>query len=479
MRDIIDALPDPLLTFSADGVIDSVNPAAARLFDCHPRDLVGTKIGAMIPALETNLATETRDALARRLDGRTVPIRVTAAAIETGYFVHIRDLSEADRDEAESRRTQRMAALDQLCGRIAHDFKGAISTLRATGELLVGGLPDGHELRSTAEDVVRTAERATTVANRLLVFREQQNVLPTLIDLNATIDRAEPGLRALIGADVELVKRLAAKLGLVRADEKQIDQLLNNLVANAREAMPKGGKLTLETAKFQLNDRDARLHQCKPGAYVMLSIADTGVGVSPEDKAKLFEPFFTTKEPGKCFGLGLVAVENIVKQWGGLITVDGNPGRGSTFTVLLPKSNEKPSAAQSEGKVEPLGGSETILVADDDAALRDVMPRILKPLGYDLLLAASGAEAIALAERPGRKPIQLLVTDMVMEGMSGPELASRLGKTVPGLRVLFISGYSEEMTRGAGFLAQGIGFLAKPFSIDELAAKVREMLDAR
>jgi CheY-like chemotaxis protein len=329
---------------------------------------------------------------------------------------------------------------------------------------------------------MKAAERAAGLTRQLLAFSRKQVLRPVPLNLNTVVLGIEKMLRRILGEDIELAQVLAPDLGLTLADPGQLEQVLMNLVINARDAMPDGGKLTIETANVEVDDEYAKQHlSAKPGLYVMLAVTDTGCGMDEQTKARLFEPFFTTKEMGKGTGLGLSTVYGIVKQSGGNVWVYSEPDQGTTFKVYLPRSV---SVSMAAAAIKPppvprqVTGTETILVVEDEEALRNVASRILTTAGYTVLTAASGEEALVTgAQHEG--DIQLLLTDVVMPRMSGKALAQRLAKTRPALAVLYMSGYTDNAIGHSGVLDAGVHFLAKPFTADALARKVREILDGK
>ena len=389
------------------------------------------------------------------------------------------DITERKALEMQLLQAQKMEAVGLLAGGVAHDFNNVLTAIGGYAELVREDLPGEDARRHDVEEILRATERAATLTRQLLAFSRRQVLAPRVLDLNGVVAGVDNMLRRLIGADVELRTALAPELGAVRADPGQLEQVIMNLVVNARDAMPRGGKLTLETANAELDESYALEHPAVvAGPYVMLAVSDSGVGMDAATQARVFEPFFTTKEKGKGTGLGLATVYGIVKQSGGNIWLYSEPGRGTTFKIYLPRVDQPPEqlAAAPAPRAAPRG-SETVLLVEDDEAVRALARKMLAAHGYTVLAAASGAEALKLAaDHTG--PIHLLVTDVVLPGMSGRELATRFQSVRPGLKVLYTSGYTDDAVVHHGVLDPGIAFLQKPFTSGTLARKVRETLDS-
>jgi len=346
------------------------------------------------------------------------------------------------------------------------------------GEIAQRQLGPDHPVRSRVDQMLKAAERAAGLTRQLLAFSRKQIMQPRLLDLNATIADTHKMLGRLIGEDIDVVVHAAPGLGTVKADPGQIEQILLNLAVNARDAMPKGGSLTFETANVDLDRGYAAAHPtAEPGRYVMLAISDTGMGMDAETQQRIFEPFFTTKPEGQGTGLGLATVYGIVKQSGGHIWVYSEPGRGTTFKVYLPRVDEPTRTARPGGTpAEAPGGLETILLVEDTQTLREVIRETLEESGYTVLLASNGEEALALA-RQREGPIDLLLTDVVMPKLGGGDLARLLLALRPGIRVLYMSGYTNGAISQHSVLGEGVMLLEKPFTGDKLARAVREALD--
>jgi signal transduction histidine kinase len=374
---------------------------------------------------------------------------------------------------------QKMEAVGRLAGGVAHDFNNLLTVIIGRAQLLLMRLRPGEPLRQDLELIQHTAHRAASLTHQLLALSRKQILQPKLLDLNGLVTDVTQMLRRLIGEDIELLTVFDPALGQVRADPSQLEQVVLNLVVNARDAMPGGGQLTLETANVILDDAYAREHpEVQPGPYVRLAVRDTGIGMDAETRAHLFEPFFTTKGPGKGPGKGLAIVYGIVTQSGGQIVVDSTPEQGTTFTIYLPRAEDCPEALAPQAVgLGLVRGQETILLAEDDDGVREMVREMLQLAGYTVLAAANGSEALRLGGAQ-QGPIHLLLTDVVMPGMSGRELADRLVQVRPHIKVLFASGYTDEALGQHGVLDPAVTLLQKPFTPDALARKVREVLDA-
>ncbi|HLH25008.1 MAG TPA: response regulator [Chloroflexota bacterium] len=382
------------------------------------------------------------------------------------------------REQEQVRRAQRLEALGRLAGGVAHDFNNLLAVITGFSELVLQRLGSTDPPRSYLEEITKAGERATALTRQLLAFSRRQLLEAEVLDLNSVVADAEPLLRRVIGDAVELRTHLSPGLWPVKADRGQLDQVLLNLAVNARDAMPQGGCLTFETANVDLDARYARTHApLHPGQYVQLTATDTGIGMTPEVQAQIFEPFFTTKRPGKGTGLGLATVYGIVKQSGGYIWVYSEPGHGTTFKIYLPREVATALAdrAPSAPPYAAPGGTETVLVVEDNPQIGSLVRGALAASGYTVLAARHGEDALRLAvQHTG--PLHLLLTDAVLPGLHGRELARRLATHHPGLKVLFMSGYTDQVVVEQGLIEPGAPFLQKPFSPDALRRKVREVL---
>jgi signal transduction histidine kinase len=379
--------------------------------------------------------------------------------------------------EEQLRQAQKMEAVGRLAGGVAHDFNNALSVILSYAEMLKEELEPGDPKRETVGEICLAGWRAASLTRQLLMFSRQQILEPAIVDLNTVLSSMERMLRRVLGEDVELVTRPAKTLGKCKADPSSIEQVIMNLVVNARDAMPTGGKLTLETANVTLDDSDASQHGgATAGPHVMLAVTDSGTGMDRATQARIFEPFFTTKAKDKGTGLGLSTVFGIAQQSGGSVSVYSEPGLGSTFKVYLPCVD---AGVQRKHVVRPsaAGGSETVLLVEDEGPVRVVAHEILRRHGYTVLEARDAIAALAFGDKhPGT--IDLLLTDVVMPQLSGPELVKRLLVMRPGLRVLFMSGYTDDGVVRHGILDSEVAFVQKPFTPESLARKVRETLDA-
>jgi two-component system, cell cycle sensor histidine kinase and response regulator CckA len=390
------------------------------------------------------------------------------------------DVSDRKRLEQQLIQSQKMEAVGRLAGGVAHDFNNLLTAISGYNELVLSQLPPGDPRRGHAEEIRRAADRAAGLTQQLLAYSRRQVLEPKVLDLNAVVSSMEKMLRRLIGEDVELATMQQPGLWPVRADPGQLEQVVLNLAVNARDAMPRGGRLQIATGNVAVDAASALSGVALvPGDYAVLTVADNGLGMTPEVKARLFEPFFTTKEKGKGTGLGLSTVYGIVKQSGGYIWVDSEPGRGTAFRVYLPRCHAEPDRLEPPpaSPESTTAGSETILLVEDEPEVRNLVEKLLAMQGYTVLVAASPSEALQLCEKERRR-IDLLLTDVVMPDMSGRELARRLEPSRPEMRVLYMSGYTEDAIGRHGVLDPEIAFLQKPFSPDALARKVREGLGA-
>ena len=389
----------------------------------------------------------------------------------------VQDITEYKRLEDQLRQSQRMEAVGRLAGGVAHDFNNLLTIISGYSELLAAQLDPDSPMRKDVEEIIHAGERAASLTRQLLAFSRRQILQLRVFGLNAVVADLDKMLRRLIGEDVDLLTVLDPGLGTVKADPTQIEQVIMNLAVNARDAMPRGGRLLIQTGNVHLDENYVRDHaEVQPGSYVMLAVTDNGIGMTAGTMSHIFEPFFTTKARDKGTGLGLSTVYGIVKQSGGSIFVYSEPGRGTTFKIYLPRVDEHavvPHAA--EGR--PLSrGAETVLVVEDEAGVRDLIRAILEGHGYHVLDADSGPEALEIVRRRAA-PVHLMITDVVMPGMSGGELAEMAHAIAPDMKVLFISGYTDEAVVQHGVLHAGIPFLQKPFTRHALAAKIRELLD--
>jgi nitrogen-specific signal transduction histidine kinase/ActR/RegA family two-component response regulator len=387
------------------------------------------------------------------------------------------DVTERRALEEQLRQSQKMEAVGRLAGGVAHDFNNLLTVIRGYSELMLEEFADSDPLRDEVEEIKKAADRASGLTRQLLAFSRQQVLAPKVLDLNIVVGNMERLLKRLLGENIRLGSSLANELGRVKADPGQIEQVIMNLAVNAKDAMPRGGKLTIETANADLDETYTHEHVgAKPGKYVMLAVSDTGSGMSQDIRQRVFEPFFTTKEIGKGTGLGLSTVYGIVKQSEGYIWVYSEPGRGTSFKVYLPRVDEPADARPApEPAKSRYRGTETILLVEDEDGVRALVKQVLSRNGYTVLEARHGGEALLHCERRAEE-IHLLVTDVVLEQMSGTELSSRLAQLRPGMKVLYISGYTDDAIVHHG-VKEGTHFLQKPFTTEALARKIRQVLD--
>jgi PAS domain S-box-containing protein len=420
-----------------------------------------------------NTSYDRPDGSTRHYSSIAAPVIVSGQV--TGSVVSSRNVTEQirlerekDQLEAQYHQAQKMEAIGRLAGGIAHDFNNMLSVIEGNAELALADLTAGDPLAESMEAICQATERAADLTRQLLTFSRKQVIAPKVVNLSRLIEGLHPMLVRLIGEDIILRTLPQERIGRVRADPGQIEQIVLNLAVNARDAMPAGGELIIETADEDPNTT--------PGPHVVLTVSDTGCGMSSEIIEKIFEPFFTTKEIGHGTGLGLATVFGIVEQHGGRLEVHSAPGEGSSFKIYLPRVFEKADTLAHPEKAAPLGGRETVLLVEDEEMVRSLTLKLLRRLGYKVLSAASGGDALVLEERH-EGAIDLLFTDVIMPQMNGHDLAERLVKLRPGLKVLYSSGYTQDLIAHHGVLDEEVQFLAKPYSLDSLAAKVRKALD--
>jgi PAS domain S-box-containing protein len=494
-RELFENASDMVFTIDLQGRFTSVNRACEAITGYTREEALTLNIGDVLApedrAITTRLASVSAGHEAQRRlvlltiigkHRRRIVTEVSwRAIVRGGAVVSIeaiaRDLTERRRLEEQLRQAQKMEAVGRLAGGIAHDFNNLLMAVTGYSELLLDRLAHDDSLRRNAEEIRNAAARAAGLTRQLLTFSRKQVMRTVLVDLNAVVAELESMLRRLIGEDIAFSTALVAGTAQVKADRGQIEQVIMNLVVNARDAMPGGGRLLVATRRLSIelpeNDGYPGL---PPGEYVALEVQDTGAGMSEEVQSHLFEPFFTTKEPGKGTGLGLSTAYGIVAQSGGRIIVQSAEGQGSTFRVLLPaEQGAAPKAQGRRGFASLPRGTETVLLVEDEQGVRELIRDFLLRCGYTVLEAADPTEALALFDAK-RDVLQLLITDVVMPQMNGRELAERLVARRPGLGVLFMSGYTDDQVLAHG-VARGAGFLQKPFTPDVLARKVREVLD--
>ncbi len=487
---------DAVVVTNRRGAVTYVNRAFSRITGYPAEEVVGRPMsemrgdtgfwsGAEVRSLVTRGESWAGRMEGRRRDGGTFHVHMTVAPLRdragarVGSVGVAKDISREQELEAELAQAQRMEAIGRLAGGVAHDFNNILTVINGFSELALTELPKDDPVAEDIAEISRAAERAASLTRALLAFSRRQVMRPQAVNLNEVVAGMTPMLGVLLGGTVEVEVKPADKLGWVMADRAQLEQVILNLASNARDAMPEGGRLTIATRNTTLSEKQARAQVgASAGPHVVLTVADTGAGMTPEVREHAFEPFFTTKERGKGTGLGLSTVIGVVQQSGGSIHVESKPGAGSEFTIYLPRVSrpEKPGAAEEAPAERPaFRGTETILVAEDEDAVRTFVERTLRQSGYRVLTAANGAEALELARHEPH--IHLLFTDMVMPGMTGRELAARLAAMRPAMPAVYASGYSDEALRDDFSQEAGVPYLAKPFTAEALLTRVREALD--
>ena len=479
------------------GDIEYVNPAFTRITGYSREEALGhnpriLKSGNQDPVFYRQLwATILKgeiwhgELINRRKDGGLYTEQMNIAPVrdargEVTHFIATKqDVTERKRLENQFRQAQKMEAVGRLAGGVAHDFNNLLTIINGYSDLALKRLNPSNPVRGHIEEIREAGDRAASLTLQLLAFSRQQVLAPRVLDLNALVTDVQKMLQRLIREDIDLVVIRDSALGRVKADPSQIEQILLNLAVNARDAMPEGGKLVIETANVELDGAYADSHAAvTPGHYVMLAVSDTGMGMGAETQAHIFEPFFTTKEEGKGTGLGLAMVYGTVKQSGGYIWVYSEPGRGTTFKIYLPRVGGADESVQaSAAPVRNVAGSETILLVEDEEAVRALAARILQECGYKVLESMGPKDALQIGHRH-KEPIDLLLTDVVLPRMGGRKVAEHLVISRPGMKVLYMSGYTDDVIFHRGVLEANTAFLQKPFTFATLTRKVREVLDA-
>jgi two-component system, cell cycle sensor histidine kinase and response regulator CckA len=497
-RSIFENAVEGIFQYTPDGRFISVNPALARILAYEsPEELIALRTDIKVQHyVDPNCQMELKRMLAEKgavlgfeceifrkdLSKIWCVENLRAICDESGavayYEGSIEEITERKQLEAQLRQAQKMEAVGQLAGGIAHDFNNLLTAINGYSELTMMQLQIEDPLRRNLEEIKKAGERATALTRQLLAFSRKQVLQPKILDLNALVSEMEKMLRRLIGEDIDFQTVLNPELGRIKADPGQMEQVIMNLVVNARDAMVKGGKLTIETENVYLDEEFAEQHiAVSPGPYIILAVNDTGTGMDEQTQARIFEPFFTTKEVGKGTGLGLSTVYGIIRQSGGNIWVYSEIGRGTTFKVYLPRFDEGAQEFKRKAEVQDaLQGTETILLTEDEEVVRKLSVRVLEMFGYQVLAAADGEAALRICERY-EKPIHLLISDVIMPGMSGYDLADHLSRLRPAMKLLLMSGYTNDATILQRILNEGVNFIQKPFTPNALAHKVREVLD--
>jgi PAS domain S-box-containing protein len=493
LRVLVEQLPAVLWTVGKDLRFTSALGAGLARLGLKPNQIVGV---SLMEYFETNDQTFLPIAAHRRATrGEPVTFHVewkggsytchveplrTAEGELQGAICMALDITDRKQLEEQLRQAQKMEAVGRLAGGIAHDFNNLLMVIQGYADLLAERLADGDPLRRNAEQIQTASQRATSLTRQLLAFSRKQMLAPKVLSVQSVVAEMEKILRRLIGEDIQLETSSAPDVGLIKADRSQIEQVILNLAVNARDAMPEGGRLTIETANVELDKAAAQPPAVlSPGKYVMLAVTDNGCGMDAETQAHIFEPFFTTKEKGKGTGLGLATVYGIVKQSGGYVWVYSEPGRGTSFKVYLPRIEDEPTVRARDGKADARAlprGSETVLLVEDEKGVRELAREYLELAGYTVIEAEDGHTALELAAMHVG-PIQLLMTDVVMPGISGRELAGRVKVIRPEIKILFMSGYTDQAVVHHGILDTDAALLQKPFTMAALAAKLREILN--
>jgi len=492
---LLESAAQSIVSIDQSGRIVLVNGRTTEMFGYSREELIGAPIEILLPepvrakhALQRAAYFETPhprpmgiglELAGRRKDGSEFPVEVSLSYLRTEDgpvgIAFVTDISQRKGLEEQLLHSQKMEAVGRLAGGVAHDFNNMLTVISGYNQMILDQLSPLDPLRGYAEEVLKAADRAAALTNQLLAFSRRQILQPRVFDVNSVLVHTEKMLRRLIGEDVELSFSFSPAVGNIKADPGHVEQAVVNLATNARDAMPKGGRILIETGSATLDETYAKTHVgVMPGDYVMIAVSDNGHGMDAETKRRIFEPFFTTKDKGKGTGLGLAMVYGIVKQAGGDIWVYTELGRGTTFKLYFPRV-PGPTDAPGNGAAAAPEGVETILVVEDEQGVRELTTKMLKRLGYHVLSASGGAEALEIAKAHAGG-IALAITDVVMPNMSGAQLAQELRRTHPGIKVVFISGYTENAISQHGVLDEGVAFLAKPFSREALAKKLREVL---
>jgi PAS domain S-box-containing protein len=498
LADIVESSDDAIISKSLDGTIQTWNGGAERMYEYSAVEAIGKPISIIFPdeqrdeipmilnKVNGGEILRNFETIRARKDGKQIRIALTVSPIKdaSGRIVGAsaigRDITQSKQMEEMFRQAQKMEAVGRLAGGVAHDFNNLLTVIIGYSEMLLERADIDGQVRKKCEEIKRAGDRAASLTRQLLAYSRQQVLEPRVLNINTCVTEMEKMLRRLIGEDVELRTSLDATLGSVKADPGQIEQVIMNLAVNARDAMPEGGKLFVETSNAELDEEYAIHHPPSiVGRYVILAVTDTGVGMSQETKAHIFEPFFTTKELGKGTGLGLSTVYGVVKQSGGYVWVYSELGRGSVFKIYLPRvdSSEvqiRPAKSVPES-IARITGTETILLVEDEQSVRALTRNLLEQGGYTVLEADNGAHAVEIAKRHGH--IHLLLTDVVMPGMNGPAVVDKILPIHSETKVLYVSGYSSSFDTPTGLVPAGADLLQKPFSRAALLRKVRNLLD--
>ena len=495
-RSLVTHAPYGICRCDSAGILLEANPALVKILGyASSSELVGRNLANQYADIQEWFSLADQFRSLKRFhgqvaewvckDGSSVMVRLSGRAIHgegnAAFFeLFAEDVTEQRTLEQQLQQAQKMESVGRLAGSIAHDFNNLLMVISGYGEFLMERIGSDVSLRASVQEIANAAERATSLTRQLLAFSRKQMLAPKVLDLNALVKENLKMLTRMIGEDIDLVMRAGAEIGAVKADPGQIDQVIMNLAVNARDAMPDGGKLTIETADVTCDEEYVRSNpSLTTGEYVMLTISDTGVGMDAATQLHIFEPFFTTKGL-KGTGLGLSTVYGIIQQSRGYIQVSSQPGKGTSFRIYLPRVGATGQAIPREPSIttaKPEQALETILLVEDESSLRNLSRQFLESQGYTVLEAAEGAAAIQICDsHPG--PIHLLLTDLIMPGINGRELARRVGAMRPETKVLYMSGYTENVIAHDAILEEGIALLQKPFSLSTLKTKVREKLSS-
>lgn len=493
---LFSSAPDAILSVDADGMVTESNPAAAELFEMESGELSGLHFDQILSSFGDdskspfqNLAgnvTWGRGSVhgiactGQGVDGQEFPAELSVSRVEgvgsEGFIVFVRDISERVRVETQLRDSQKLEAIGRLAGGVAHDFNNLLTVIHGYAEFAKSEAPDTSQLGEDVEEILKASDRARDLTRQLLAFARRQVVEPHVVSANELVGGMEKLLARLVNEDVTIQTKLEAEAGSIHIDPGQFEQVLVNLVVNSRDALPRGGTVTIMTENVEAEEAARLAPNLPPADYVVISVADTGVGMSEETIAQIFEPFFSTKGPGAGVGLGLATCYGIAKQNGGEITVESELGRGTVFRLWLARAAEPADTVAREVPREVQGGYETILFVEDERGVRTLTERYLRSLGYKVIVAGDGAEALGLLQTT-HEPIHLLISDVVMPKMNGLDLADRVLARSPATHILFISGYPRDVLAERGVLPREVSLLAKPFTFEALALRIREALD--
>jgi PAS domain S-box-containing protein len=498
-RGLLESAPDPMVAVDREGRVVLVNAQAERSFGYRRDEMLGQSMETLVPERLREKCSQLRAAFFRhpqrpfmrtglelyglRKDGSEFPVEVNLSLLETAEgalgSAAIRDLTERRKLESQFRQAQKMESVGTLAGGIAHDFNNLLTVILSYSNSLAEDLQGESKQQRAAEQIHQAAERGAALTRQMLAFSRQQVLQLRVLNLNDIIRNLLTMLQRIIGEHLEIHTDLARDLKPVKADPGQLEQVLMNLSVNARDAMPRGGSLTLETRNVVLDEDFVREHVgSSPGPHVLLTVSDTGTGMDNATLSRIFEPFFTTKEPGQGTGLGLAMVYGVVKQSGGSIWVSSKVGSGTSFQIYLPQAHGVPEALlPTKPQTTLRQGSETILLVEDDAGVRELVSMMLSSKGYTILTAENPRDVEGLCKRHSGS-IDLLLTDMILPGLTGREIAKRVGAICPGIKVLYMSGYTDDALIRSHGLDESFAFLQKPFSKGSVAAKVREVLDS-